>query len=101
MVSSFKEKFKNQTSKDVLKQKCICFCLNLPPKFRSIDPLHFRKSRWLPVEHCIANTVFNYWNGIAPGYIHEIFKLSSLLRYSILKASCITDGIIHTSAENN
>ena len=46
-------------------------------------------------------TVFKSWNGIVPGYIHDMFKSSSLLRYSILKASCITDGIILTSAENN
>ena len=46
---------------------------------------HFRKIHWLPVsdrvEYCIANTVFNYWNGIVPGYIHEMFK-HSLCRYS-------------------
>ena len=33
---------------------------------------------WLPVsdrvEYCIANTVFKYWNGIVPGYIHEMFR---------------------------
>ena len=43
------------------------------------------RSIWLPVsdrvEYCIANTVFKYWNGIAPGYIHEMFK-PSLFRYS-------------------
>ena len=33
------------------------------------------------VEYCIANTVFKYWNGIVPGYIHEMFK-PSLCRYS-------------------
>ena len=32
MVSSFKEKFKNQTTKAVFKNKCIRFYLNLPPK---------------------------------------------------------------------
>ena len=50
-----------------------------------IDPSHFRKINWLPVsdrvEYCIANTVFKYWNGIVPGYIHEMFK-PSLCRYS-------------------
>ena len=41
--------------------KCIRFCLNLPPR-SYIDPSHFRKIKWLPVsdriEYCIANTVF-------------------------------------------
>ena len=64
--------------------KCIRFCLNLPPRSH-IDPPHFRKINWLPVsgrvEYCIANTVFKYWNGIVPGYIHEMFK-PSLCRYS-------------------
>ena len=64
--------------------KCIHFCLNLPPR-SPIDLSHFRKINWLPVsdrvEYCIANTVFKYWNGIVPGYIHEMFKLS-LWRYS-------------------
>ena len=64
--------------------KCIRFCLNLPLRSH-IDPSHFRKTNWLPVsdrvEHCIANTVFKYWKGTVPGYIHEIFK-PSLYRYS-------------------
>ena len=30
-----------------------------------------------------------------------MFKPSSLLKYSILKTCCITDGIIHTSSKNN
>ena len=59
--------------------KCFRFCLNLPPTSH-INPSHFRKINWLPVsdrvEYCIANTVFKYWNGIAPEYIHEIFKPS-------------------------
>ena len=63
--------------------KCIRFCLNLPRSH--INPSHFRKIKWLPVsdrvEYCIANTVFKYWNGIVPGYIHEMFK-PSLCRYS-------------------
>ena len=58
--------------------------LNLPPRSH-IDLFHFRKINWLPVsdraEYCIANTVFKYWNGIVPGYIHEMFK-PSLCRYS-------------------
>ena len=59
--------------------KCIRFCLNLPSRFQ-MDPLHFRKIIWLLVrdkkEYCIVNTVFKHWNGIVPGYIHEMFKPS-------------------------
>ena len=59
--------------------KCVCFCLNLPPRSH-IDLSHFRKINWLPVSGrvgcCIANTVFKYWNGTVPGYIHEMFKPS-------------------------
>ena len=66
------------------RNRCIRFCLNLPPR-SFIDPSHFRKINWLAVsdrvECCIANTVFKYWNGIVPGYIHEMFK-PSLCRYS-------------------
>ena len=32
--------------------------------------------------YCTENTIFKYWNGILPGYIHEIFKPSPC-RYSI------------------
>ena len=66
------------------RNKSIRFCLNLPSMFH-INPMHFKKINWVPVsnrlEHCIANTVYKYWNGIVPGYIHEIFK-PSLCRYS-------------------
>ena len=59
--------------------KCTRFCLNLPPRSH-IDPSHFRKVNWLPVrdrvEYCIANTIFKCWDGIVPGYIHEMFKPS-------------------------
>ena len=59
--------------------KCIRFCLNLPLRSH-IYPSHFRKINWLPVsdrvEYCIANTIFNYSNGIVPGYIHKMFKPS-------------------------
>ena len=64
--------------------KCIRFCLNLPLRSH-IDPSNFRKINWLPVsdrvEYCITNTVFKYWNGIVPGYVHEMFK-PSLCKYS-------------------
>ena len=59
--------------------KCILFCLNLPLGSH-IDLSHFRKINWLPAgdraDYCIANTAFKYWNGIVPGYIHELFKPS-------------------------
>ena len=64
--------------------KCIRFCLNLPPRSH-INPSHFRKINWLPVndrvDNCIANTFFKYWDGMVPGYIHDMFK-TSLCRYS-------------------
>ena len=64
--------------------KCIPFCLNLPPRSH-INPWHFRKINWFPtsdtVECCITSAVFKYWNGIVSGYIHEMFK-PSLCRYS-------------------
>ena len=82
MVSSFKKKLKISLRK--AQNKCICFCLNLPPR-SYIDSSHFRKISWLPnrdsVEYCIANTTFKYWNRIILGYIHEMFK-PSLCRYS-------------------
>ena len=59
--------------------KCICFCLNLSPRFH-INRSHFRKINCLPVsdrvEYCIVNTVFKYKNGIVPGCIHEMLKTS-------------------------
>ena len=62
------------------------FLPNLPPR-SYIDPSHFRKINCLPIsyriEYCNANTVFKYWNGIIPGYIHEMFK-PSLCRYSTI-----------------
>ena len=65
MVSSFKEEFKNSKFKKL--NKSIRFWQNIPPRSH-IDPLHFRKTNWLPVsdrvDYCIANTVFKYWNGI-------------------------------------
>ena len=82
MVSSFKKKLKLKLQK--APNKCTRFCLNLHPRSH-IDPYHFRKINWLlvsdRVEYCIANTIFKYWNGIVPGYIHEVFR-PSLCRYS-------------------
>ena len=64
--------------------KCICFWLNLLLRSH-VGPSHSGKIKWPPasdrVEYCIVNTVFKYWNVIAPRYIHEMFK-PSLCRYS-------------------
>ena len=82
-VSSFKGKSKTQTSKT--QNKCIRFCLNLPP-ITHIDPSHFRKINWIPVsdrvEYCSANRVFKYWNGIVKRYIYDEMFKSLLCRYS-------------------
>ena len=73
----FKKDLKLKLQKD--KNKWVRFRLNLPPRSH-IDPSYFRKINWLPVsdrvECCIVNTVFKYWNGIVPGYIHEMFMPS-------------------------
>ena len=70
MVSSSKEKFKTQSSKN--SKQMYTFL----PKFTSdisTDPSHFKKINWLPVsdrvEYSIVNTIFKYWNAIVPGYI--------------------------------
>ena len=82
MVFSFKENLKLKLQK--AQNKCSHSCLNLPLR-PHIDPSHFRKINWLPVsdrvKYRIASTVFKYWNGIVPGYVHEIFK-PSLCRYT-------------------
>ena len=82
MVSSFKDKFKAQTSKP--QNKCIRFFLSFP--LRSLIHLpHFKKINWLlvsdRVEYCIVSNFFKYWNGIVPGYIHKTFK-PSICKYS-------------------
>ena len=75
--SLLKENLKLKLQK--AQNKCIHFCLNLPPR-SPINLSHFRKINWLPVsdrvEYCIPNTVFKYWNGTVSGYIHEMFKPS-------------------------
>ena len=64
--------------------KCIRFCLNLPPRSH-INRSHFRKINWFPVsdrvEYFIVTTIFKYWNRTETGYIHEMFK-PLLYRYS-------------------
>ena len=53
---------------------------------------------WLPANGRVelyCEYAFNYWNGIVPGYIHNLFK-PSLCRSKIK----IKDGIGHTFAEN-
>ena len=57
--------------------KCIRLCLDLPHRSH-IGGTHFEKTYWLlvsrRVESCIATTVFEYWNGIVPSYINDMFK---------------------------
>ena len=64
--------------------KCIRFCLELPPHGH-INPSHFNKINWLPVERrvelCTSTTVFKYWKGIAPSYINYMF-MPSLNNYN-------------------
>ena len=77
-----KKNLKIKLQKD--QNKCIRFCLNLPPRSH-IDPSHFGKINWLlasdKVKYCMANTIFMCWHGIVPVYIHKIFK-SWLCRYN-------------------
>ena len=80
--------------------KCICFCLNLLPRFH-IDPSHIRKSNWIPagdrVDYCIANTrLFKHWNGIVSGYIHEMFK-PSLCRHSTRSQMTLAAPLLETN----
>ena len=83
-----------------VQNKCICFCVNLLTR-SNIDPSHFREINWLQaskrVECCIANTVFKCWNGIAPGYIHEIFK-PSFCRYSMRSRMALDITLRKTNA---
>ena len=83
VVSSFKEKFKNQTLKSA-QNKYIRFCLNLHPRSR-IDLSDFRKRKLRSardrVEHWLVNTVLSTKMELYPD-IHEMFK-PSFLKYSI------------------
>ena len=71
----FQKKIESQISKVHI--KCICFSLNLTPRFR-INLSYFRTINWLEangrVEYSIVNTVSKCWNGNVQGYILEIFK---------------------------
>ena len=49
-----------KTKLQIAHNKCICFCLRLPPRGHT-NPSHFRKINWLRVEHrvelCTSTTV--------------------------------------------
>ena len=79
--------------------KYIPFCLNLRPRSH-IDPCLFRKINWFPVsdgvEDRIANTVFKYYNGIVPGYIHEMVPLC---RYSTRSQMALDIPLRKTNTE--
>ena len=89
-----KKNLKTQNSKSS-KQKC-SFCqiylrghISIHcalEKWTGVISIHCALEKWtgfrlVTVEYCVANTVFNYWNGILPGYTHEMFK-PSLCIYS-------------------
>ena len=65
-----------KTKLQIALNKCIHFCLELPPRGH-INPSHFRKKNWLPVERKIelytSATVFKYWKRIAPSYLSDMF----------------------------
>ena len=82
MVSSFKDKFKTQTSKSSKQM------YSLLPKFSSeisYRSMALKKNKlasgFWQSRIRIANTDFNYWNGIVPGHICEMLN-PSLRRYS-------------------
>ena len=64
------------TKLQIAQNKYIRFLLEVPPRGH-INPSHFRKINWLPVEHraelCTSNTIFKYWKGIAPSYLNDMF----------------------------
>ena len=85
----------------IAQNKYIGFCLDLPLRSQ-INPSHFRKRNWLPaserLEYCISNTVFKYWNGIAPGYINEMFN-PSLYEYSTKSQMAVDIHLQKTNTE--
>ena len=72
-----------KTKQQIAQNKCIHFCLGLLSRGH-INPDHFRKINWLPVEHklelCTTTTAFKYWKGIAPYYLNDMF-IPSLNNY--------------------
>ena len=73
-----------KTKLKIVQNKCICFCLELPPR-GYISPSHFRKINWLPVERRVelytSTTLLKYWNVVAPSYLSDMF-MSSLNNYN-------------------
>ena len=68
-----------KTNLQIVQNKCIRYCLELPSPGH-INPSHFRKLNWLPVEHrvelCTSTTVFKCWKRIAPSYLNNMFMPS-------------------------
>ena len=68
-----------KTKLQIAQNKRIQVCLELP-LCGHINPSHFRRINWLPVEHrlelCTSNTVFKYWKQIAPSYLNDMFMPS-------------------------
>ena len=73
-----------KTKLQIVQNKGIHFCLELPSRGH-INPSHFRKINWLPVEPrvelCTSATVFKYWKGIAPSCLNDMF-MPSLNNYN-------------------
>ena len=89
------------TKLQIAQNKCICFCLELPPRGH-ISPSHFRKINWLPVERrvelCTSTTVFKYWKGIAPSYLNGMF-MPSLNNYNTRSQMALDTPLCRTIKE--
>ena len=82
MISPFKEKIKNQTSKSRKQMHSFFAKIYLRDLISNYCTLENKlASTSSRIENCIVNIVFKYSNGIVPEYIHEMFK-PSLYRYS-------------------
>ena len=72
-----------KTELKIAQNKCIRLCLELWPRGH-INPSHFRKINWLPVERrvelCTSTTVFKCWKRIVPSYLNDMF-MSSLSKH--------------------
>ena len=67
---------KLKTKLQTAQNKCIRFCLNMPPRSH-IGTNEFIKINWLPtknrVEQCLVLNVFKYCNKIAPSYTNDLY----------------------------
>ena len=73
-----------KTKLQIAQNECIGFWSELLPRGH-MNPSHFRKINWLPVELrvelCTSTTVFKYWKEIAPSYLNNMF-MPSLNNYT-------------------